>query len=68
MKRKAQGRIDGVAPDAVTGVEFVESSRVEIDLLRARLERIGDDRPNGRDRPPERPVGVARPAVIGDLW
>ena len=67
MERKAHGRVDRVAPYAVIGVEFMEPPGVEIDLLRAHLEGIGDDRPDRRDMPLERAIDVAGAAVIGQL-
>ena len=67
LKREAEGGKDRVASHPVRDIELMKPPAAERNLLRASLQRIANQWPNGRHVPPERTNLVARTAVIGHL-
>src|SRR6202011_533014 len=67
LERESEGREDGVSSEPVFDVELMEPPGAEVDLLGPCLERIAEQRPDGRHASPESAELVARAVVIRHL-
>jgi hypothetical protein len=67
LERESEGCVDQVAADPVLDIEFMKPPGAEVDLLGPSLERIAEQRPDGRHASPESAELVARPVVIRHL-
>jgi hypothetical protein len=67
LERESEGREDGVSSDPVFDVELMEPPGAEVDLLGPGLERVAEQRPDGRHASPESAELIARAVVIRHL-
>ena len=67
LQRETEGRVDQVAADPVLDSELTKPPGAEVDLLGPCLERITEQRPDGRHASPESAEVVARAVVIRHL-
>src|ERR1700730_8076569 len=67
LERETEGRVDQIAADPVLDIELMKPPGAEVDLLGSRLERIAEQRPDGRHTSPESAELVARAVIIRQL-